>query len=78
MNIAGPGSENRWSIQIGDIPELSSFAEAWGAYLEASNKADAERDEAIAKATTDCENMKRELACEILDNVHHQYHQEDT
>ena len=68
MNLMGPGSAQRWSIQLGDMSELSDIEEkAWKAYITASNKADAERDAAIAKARTDCDNMKRELTREISD-----------
>lgn len=73
------GSLQRWSIQLGDIPEFSGAEEeAWEACVTASRKADAERDAAIAKARTDCDDMKRTLSREVSNHIHHQYHQEDT
>lgn len=78
MNITGPGSSQRWSIQLG-IPELSSVEEeAWEVYVAASNRADAERDSAFAKAESAHDDMKRALWREISDHIHHQYHPEDT
>lgn len=79
MNVKGPGSSRRWSIQLGNVPELASIEEeAWEAHVVACRKADAERDAAIAKARTDCDDMKRALSREISDHIHRQYHQEDT
>ncbi len=70
MNITGLGSSQRWSIQLG-MPELSDVEEeAWEAYVTASNKADLERKGAIAKAQTDCDDMKRALSREISDHIH--------
>jgi len=78
MNITGPGNSQRWSIQL-DIPELSGVEEkAWEAYVAASKKVDAERDATVAKAGSDCDEMKRALWREISDHIHHQYHPEDT
>lgn len=66
MNTTGPGSSERWSIQLGDMKELSVFEEeAWEYYVAASNEADAERDAAIAQATSDCDEMKRALRQEV-------------
>lgn len=76
MNITGPGSSQRWSIQLGNMSELASIEEeAWEAYVVICRKADAEREAAIAKAHTDCGDMKRALSREISDHIHHQYHQ---
>jgi len=79
MNITGPGSSERWSIQLGGIPGLANVEqEAWEAYLAASSKADEKREAAIAKARMDCDEMKQALSQEISDHIHRQYHQEDT
>jgi len=78
MNITGPGSSQRWSIQL-SIPELSGVEEeTWEVYVAASNKADAERDAAFAKAGSARDDMKRALWREISDHIHHQYQPEDT
>jgi hypothetical protein len=79
ISITGPRSSQRWSAQLGDIPELASIEEdAWEAYISATNKADQQRQRAIAKASTDSDEMKRALWREVSDYMHRQYHQEDT
>ena len=66
MNTTGPGSSERWSIQLGDMEELSvAEEEAWEDYVAASNKAEMERDTAIAQATSDCDEVKRALRQEV-------------
>jgi hypothetical protein len=78
MNITGPRSSKRWSVQLGDIPELSSLEEeAWEAYVAAANKADKEKEEALSKASIDCADMKRALAKEISEHIQRQHHPED-
>lgn len=78
MNITGPGSSHRWSVQLGDIPELSAVEEeAWEVYVAAANKADTEGEASLAKARTDCDDMKRALAKEISEHIHQQHHPED-
>jgi len=79
MNITGPGSSQRWSIQLGDMPELSAVEEeAWEAYITDCNKANAEREASLAKARTDCDDMKRALAKEISEHIHQEHQSEDT
>ena len=66
MNTRGPGSSERWSIQLGDMKDLSVVEEeAWEDYVATSNKAEMERDTAIAQATSDCDEMKRALRQEV-------------
>jgi len=77
-NITGPNSSQRWSVQLGNILDLASVEEkTWKDYITATDKADAERDAALAKARSACDEMKRALAREISDHTHHQYHPED-
>lgn len=78
MNITGPNSSQRWSVQLGNIELASVEEKAWKAYITTSNKADAERDTALAKAKSACDEMKRALSREISDHIHRQYHPEDT
>ncbi len=79
MNTTGPGSSQRWSVQLGDIPELSSIEEkAWEDYVAGTNKADTEREAALAKARTDCDKMKQALAKEVSEHIHQQHRREDT
>ena len=79
MNITGPNSSQRWSVQLGNILELASVeGKAWKAYIIASNKADAERDTVLARVKSACDEMKRALSREISDHTHRQYHPEDT
>lgn len=76
--IPGQADSERWSIQLG-IPKLSDVEEkAWEVYLAASSKADEERDAALAKAKSACDEMKRALSREISDHIHRQHHPEDT
>jgi hypothetical protein len=78
MNITGPNSLQRWSVQLGNVLELASVEEkTWKDYITATNKADAEKDAALAKARSACDEMKRALAREISDHTHHQYHPDD-
>lgn len=79
MNIAGPNSSQRWSIQLGGIGELSRVEEeAWEEYVTACHKVDAERKATLTKAHTDFNDMKRALSREVSDHIHRQYQQEDT
>jgi hypothetical protein len=79
MNITGPDSSQRWSVQLGNVLELSTVEEkTWKAYIKASKKADAERDAALAKARSACDEMKQALSREISGHTHRQYYPEDT
>ena len=70
MNITGPGSSARWSVQIDGIPGLSEVEkQAWETWVEKSRRAAADRDTALRKARGDCESMKRELWNEVTEAV---------
>ena len=70
MNVSGPGTSLRWSVQLGDIPELASIEEeTWEAYVAASGEVEVERDTALARARTDCDNMKQALRREVYDHI---------
>jgi hypothetical protein len=68
----------RWSRQLGDIPGLSQVEEeAWQTYVDASNKLEKEREEALNRTGSERDAMKRALWREISDHIHHQCHPED-
>jgi len=70
MNIEGPGSSQRWSIQLGGMSKLSSIEQkAWKAYVTVCRKADDERDNAITEACEASDEMARVLRREIHDNI---------
>lgn len=66
MVVEGPGGSNRWSDQLGGMPELSSIeGKAWNRYVDMCRKADAERNTANDKADKDLDDMKRVLWREV-------------
>ena len=76
--LAERSLSQRWSNQLGRIPELARVEEEnWEAYVETCGKADEERAIATAKASADHNDMKRALWREIADHIHYQYHPED-
>jgi hypothetical protein len=76
--IVGRQDSERWSRQLGDVPGLSQVEEeAWHAYVDASNRLEKEREEALARARDERDAMKRALWREISDHIHQQCHPED-
>ena len=79
MNIEGPGSSARWSVQIGGISGLpEAERQAWVAYLKKARGADAEKDAAVEQARRHCEEMKRELRIEVREGVLRQAREVDS
>jgi hypothetical protein len=73
MNVKGPGSSMRWSVQISGILGLAEVEEQhWETYVENSRNADAERDTALERAKLDCVKMKRGLRLEIRECIRRQ------